>query len=127
MDRIANIIRADHRELALCYRRIVDAADEDEQTRHQNQFTWELARHLVGEELVLFPAIEKNVRDDPVDEQQQQHRHDEYHPHQKVSRFGLVSFFLFLTSAHNCRSKKISKSSKISTAPTHASSPPSPF
>ncbi|CAI7647104.1 unnamed protein product [Penicillium pancosmium] len=63
MDRIANTIRADHRELALCYRRIVDAADEDEQTRHQNQFTWELARHLVGEELMLFPAIEKNIKE----------------------------------------------------------------
>ncbi|KAJ5987778.1 hypothetical protein N7481_002988 [Penicillium waksmanii] len=85
MDRIANTIRADHRDLALCYRRIVDAADEDEQTRHQNQFTWELARHLVGEELVLFPAMENNVRDDPVDEQQQQHHDDdEYHPHQKI-------------------------------------------
>lgn len=94
MDRIANTIRADHRDLALCYRRIVDAADEDEQTRHQNQFTWELARHIVGGELVLFPAMEKNVRDDPVDGQHQNHDHHNPHnphPHQKVSLVGLVS------------------------------------
>ena len=35
----------------------------DEQTRAQNQLTWELARNLVGEELVLYPAIEKYLRD----------------------------------------------------------------
>lgn len=84
MDRLTNCIRADHRDLALCYRRIVDAADEDEQTRHQNQFTWELARHLVGEELVLFPAMQKNVRDDPV-EGQRGGQHEDDHPHQQVS------------------------------------------
>jgi hemerythrin-like domain-containing protein len=96
MDRIANIIRADHRELALCYRRIVDAVDEDEQTRHQNQFTWELARHLVGEELVIFPAMERNVRDESVDEQQLQRPH----PHQKVSLFG--AHFIILPLPYLC-------------------------
>jgi hypothetical protein len=33
----------------------------DEQTRWANQFRWELARHSVGEELVIYPAFEKNL------------------------------------------------------------------
>lgn len=83
MNRITHTISADHRDLAQCYHRIIDAADEDEQTRHQNQFTWQLARHLVGEEVVLFPAMEKNIRDDPVVDEEQQDLHP--HPHQQVS------------------------------------------
>lgn len=35
----------------------------EQETRAQNQLTWELARALVGEELVLYPAIEKYLRD----------------------------------------------------------------
>ena len=35
----------------------------EQQTRAQNQLTWELARALVGEELVLYPAYEKYLRD----------------------------------------------------------------
>jgi hypothetical protein len=31
----------------------------DEQQRWANQFRWELARHSVSEELILFPALEK--------------------------------------------------------------------
>lgn len=76
MERIANTIRADHRDLALCYCRLVDADDEDEQTRLQNQFTWELARHLVGEELVLFPAMEKNLRHEQEDDRDNHHHQE---------------------------------------------------
>ncbi|PIG82585.1 HHE domain protein [Aspergillus arachidicola] len=36
-------------------------APRDEQTRYQNLFTWELARHSIGEELVIYPALEKHV------------------------------------------------------------------
>ena len=63
MVRISEAIKDDHRKLESYYNIIVNSEDEDEQTRFQNQFTWELARHAVAEELVVFPALEK-VRPD---------------------------------------------------------------
>ncbi|KAJ5369697.1 uncharacterized protein N7496_005789 [Penicillium cataractarum] len=59
MNRLTDIIRADHRELQAYYDHLVNSDDPDEQTRFQNQLTWGLARHVVGEELVLFPALDK--------------------------------------------------------------------
>ncbi|KAJ6138854.1 hypothetical protein N7471_005340 [Penicillium samsonianum] len=59
MVRISEAIKDDHRKLESYYNIIVNSEDEDEQTRFQNQFTWELARHAVAEELVVFPALEK--------------------------------------------------------------------
>jgi hemerythrin superfamily protein len=61
MTRISDAIKKDHRELEEYYNRIVNSTDEDEKTRYQNQFTWELARHSHGEELVVYPAFEKNL------------------------------------------------------------------
>lgn len=66
MSRIFDAVRKDHQDLQSCYNIIVNSDDEDERTRYQNQFTWELARHAVGEELVLYPAIEKYLRDGNV-------------------------------------------------------------
>lgn len=59
--RITDSIKHDHAELKSYYERIINSTDPDEQTRYQNQFTWELARHSVGEELVVYPAFEKYV------------------------------------------------------------------
>ncbi|GLI80333.1 hypothetical protein PoHVEF18_008687 [Penicillium ochrochloron] len=59
MSRITDVISADHRELQAYYDRLVDNDHPDEQTRFQNQLTWGLARHIVGEELVLFPALDR--------------------------------------------------------------------
>lgn len=59
MNRLTDAIRADHRDLQVYYDRLVNSDDPDEQTRFQNQLTWDLARHVVGEELVLFPALDK--------------------------------------------------------------------
>lgn len=59
--RITDAIRTDHRDLEWYYDRIVEAEDDDERTRYQNQFTWALARHVVGEELVLYPALEAQL------------------------------------------------------------------
>jgi hemerythrin superfamily protein len=59
---IINAIKHDHRELEAYYDRIVKSADADEQTRYQNQFTWVLARHSIGEELVVYPALERYVK-----------------------------------------------------------------
>lgn len=62
MSRISDTIKQDHREIESYYKAILSTQDNDEQTRYQNMFTWELARHSVGEELVLYPAMEKYTR-----------------------------------------------------------------
>ncbi|CRL18026.1 unnamed protein product [Penicillium camemberti] len=75
MVRISEAIKDDHRRLESYYNIIVNSEDEDEQTRFQNQFTWELARHAVAEELVVFPALEK-VRSDgkeKIDDDRREH------------------------------------------------------
>ncbi|KAF2139227.1 uncharacterized protein K452DRAFT_275344 [Aplosporella prunicola CBS 121167] len=59
MTRISESIKQDHRELENAYNKIKSATTADEKTRWQNQFTWELARHSIGEELVVYPAMEK--------------------------------------------------------------------
>ncbi|CAI7589978.1 unnamed protein product [Penicillium viridicatum] len=58
---ISDAIKKDHREIESYYENIINTSDETEQTRWQNQFTWELARHSIGEELVVYPALEKYV------------------------------------------------------------------
>ncbi|KUM64762.1 hypothetical protein ACN42_g2323 [Penicillium freii] len=58
---ISDAIKKDHREIESYYENIIKTSDETEQTRWQNQFTWELARHSIGEELVVYPALEKYV------------------------------------------------------------------
>lgn len=73
MRRITDSVRADHRTLESLYDRIIHAEDGDEQVRLQNQFTWELARHVVSEELVLFPALEKYLRDGDAAQDRQEH------------------------------------------------------
>ncbi|KAL9130376.1 MAG: hypothetical protein Q9217_001434 [Psora testacea] len=60
MTTLSDAITKDHRELEDYYNTIMKATDDkDTQTRYQNQFTWELARHSIGEELVVYPAMEK--------------------------------------------------------------------
>ncbi|OAA44801.1 HHE domain containing protein [Metarhizium rileyi] len=60
MSTISQAIIDDHRELEQYYNEVVNNAnDHDHQQRFGNQFVWELARHSVGEELVVYPAMEK--------------------------------------------------------------------
>jgi len=60
MPTISQAITKDHRELGQYYNEVVNnAGNHDHQQRYGNQFTWELARHSVGEELVVYPAFEK--------------------------------------------------------------------
>jgi hemerythrin superfamily protein len=61
MSNISDAIKHDHRELEEYYNNILSATSLDEKARWQNQFTWELARHSVGEEIVVYPALEKHV------------------------------------------------------------------
>lgn len=60
MSSISEAIKKDHRELEQYYNEVINnQGDHDHQERYGNQFVWELARHSVGEELVVYPAFEK--------------------------------------------------------------------
>jgi len=56
---ISQAIIKDHRELEDYYNEVINSTSQDHQQRYGNQFTWELARHSVGEELIVYPAFEK--------------------------------------------------------------------
>ncbi|KAL4999958.1 hypothetical protein BDV10DRAFT_183831 [Aspergillus recurvatus] len=60
--RISTTIAQDHAEIKAIYDRIISSTSRDEQVRYQNLFVWELARHAVGEELVVYPAFEKHIQ-----------------------------------------------------------------
>lgn len=60
--RILDAIKHEHRELQTHIHKILISTSADEQTRYQNQLTWELARHLIGEELIVYPALVKHVK-----------------------------------------------------------------
>ncbi|KAE8351245.1 hypothetical protein BDV28DRAFT_150168 [Aspergillus coremiiformis] len=63
LGRIIDTVKEDHSTIEACYARIIDDSNRDEQIRFQNLFTWELARNLVGKELVVYPALEKHLPD----------------------------------------------------------------
>jgi hemerythrin superfamily protein len=56
---ISEAITSDHRDIRKAYDEVVNSNDVDHQTRYGNQFTWELARHSIAEELIVYPAFEK--------------------------------------------------------------------
>lgn len=59
MGKLTEVITHDHRELEEYYNKIMSSEDKDTMTRYQNEFTWELARHAIAEEIVVYPAMEK--------------------------------------------------------------------
>lgn len=59
--RVMDAIKHDHAELKDYYDKFHAAKDDDSKIRWQNLFTWELARHSIGEELVVYPAMEKHL------------------------------------------------------------------
>ncbi|KAI2776153.1 hypothetical protein F4815DRAFT_485334 [Daldinia loculata] len=61
--KISQAIQQDHSELEDYYNRIVSSKDPDEQRRFQNIFIWELSRHSIAEELVVYPTLEKAIPD----------------------------------------------------------------
>lgn len=63
MTLISQTIKNDHREIENAYNKILSATTADEKSRWQSQFTWELARHSIGEELLVYPAFEQNLPD----------------------------------------------------------------
>lgn len=58
---VSDAIKTDHRELEAYYNEIMNAKDAETATKWQNQFVWELARHSIAEELVVYPAMEKHL------------------------------------------------------------------
>jgi hypothetical protein len=61
MSTISDAIIKDHRELEKYYNEVINSDDVDHKTRYGNQFTWELARHSVAEELLVYPAMERYI------------------------------------------------------------------
>ncbi|KAF2122554.1 HHE domain-containing protein [Lophiotrema nucula] len=60
---ITQKLKEDHREIESHYNEVVSTSDPEHQQRFGNQFTWELARHSHGEELLVYPAFEKYLGD----------------------------------------------------------------
>lgn len=58
-NRVSDRIKHDHTELEAYYNKIKSAKTDDDKVKWQNQFVWELARHSIAEELVVYPAMEK--------------------------------------------------------------------
>lgn len=79
--RIITAIKQDHREIESYYNRINKSTDKDEQTQYQNLFTWELARHSIGEELVVYPALEKYVQEGNMLADKDRDEHQSVCPH----------------------------------------------
>jgi hypothetical protein len=63
--RVSDLVKHDHQELKTYYDNIKKAQRDDEKIKWQNQFVWELARHSVAEELVVYPAFEKHIPGGP--------------------------------------------------------------
>ncbi|KAJ9149640.1 HHE domain-containing protein [Coniochaeta hoffmannii] len=76
MGRVSDVIIHDHNELKTYYDKIMNSADLETQTEFQNQFVWELARHSIAEEIVVYPAMEKHVPNgkDMAEKDRQEHR-----------------------------------------------------
>jgi hypothetical protein len=80
---ISEAITKDHRELETYYKEIINNPDNiDHATRYGNQFTWELARHSVAEELLVYPAMEKYMG-----EKGKQHAESDRKQHHEVHGF----------------------------------------
>ena len=64
LSELSSVVTKDHQELEQYYNEIVNSSDHDHQQRYGNQFTWELARHSIAEELIVYPAFEKYLGDE---------------------------------------------------------------
>ncbi|KAJ3794791.1 hypothetical protein GGU11DRAFT_817950 [Lentinula aff. detonsa] len=59
---LTDAIKEDHQEMYEYYDNYKKAAgDSDAQARWARQLTWEIARHAVGEEIVVYPLMEKHM------------------------------------------------------------------
>jgi len=58
-DTISAGIIDDHEELSEYFEKYIKAETLEDKEKWANQYRWELARHTVGEEIILYPAFEK--------------------------------------------------------------------
>ena len=63
MVHISEAIKSDHEKMQSYYNAIVSSEDADEQTRIQKDLIWELTRHAVSEERVVYPKMEEFLPD----------------------------------------------------------------
>jgi hemerythrin superfamily protein len=86
MSTISAAITKDHRELEQYYNEVINnSGNEDHQQRYGNQFTWELARHSVAEELIVYPAFEKHLGNEGHEmaesDRKEHHKVSSHHSH----------------------------------------------
>lgn len=74
--KISMAVDVDYHHLKDHRQRILDGKSSDEKRRHQNAFIWELARHAIAKELVIYPEIERHLPGgaEIVQKQRAQHR-----------------------------------------------------
>ena len=109
MSTISEAITQDHRELEKYYNEVVNSSDHDHQERFGNQFVWELARHSIGEELIVYPAFEKYIGKEGKEKADKDREE-----HHKVRAPCPRSFVTdYSTNKETIRLKRCSKSSKI--------------
>jgi len=73
---ISGAIKDDHRAIEDSYHGVVNSSNLDDKERYGNQFVWDLARHSVAEELIVYPAFEDylgSVGKDMADKDRKQH------------------------------------------------------
>ncbi|PPQ79454.1 hypothetical protein CVT25_002616 [Psilocybe cyanescens] len=59
---LIDAVADDHQEMYTYYDQYVKSTgDADAQERWSRQLTWEVARHAIGEELVIYPLMEKHL------------------------------------------------------------------
>ncbi|KIJ62301.1 hypothetical protein HYDPIDRAFT_114796 [Hydnomerulius pinastri MD-312] len=59
---LKDAVAHDHQEMYDYYDQYrKSAGDTDAQSRWANQLTWEVARHAVGEEIIIYPLMEKHL------------------------------------------------------------------
>ena len=88
-----------------CECTLTSLTDVDHQTRYGNQFTWELARHSVAEELLVYPAMEKYMG-----EEGKRHAEHDRKEHHKVGIPYNTSFLGCVLTGR--RSRSSSRSSR---------------
>lgn len=114
---ITDAIKKDHREIEEYYDRIISSTTDKEKIQWQNQFTWELARHSIGEELVVYPQFEKLLPDGRTMAEKDRKEH------LSVRFLSIIFYSYILISIMHYRSKSNSKHSRIRNPQILSSSP----
>jgi hemerythrin-like domain-containing protein len=78
--RVSDRIKHDHQELQEFYNNIKNSKSQDDKVRWQNQFVWELARHSIAEEIVVYPAFEKHIEGGLKMAEKDRSEHQQVHP-----------------------------------------------